>query len=316
MADICASNWNEDDDGNIVPAPDGAPEGMAPSGVNNVLRAHQGALKRWYRWSTPATTAGTATAYALGYGVAPAALVDGMTHLVEFHVGNAVAPTLEVGGLGPLPLHYYAAGQWRAVPPALVGSNDVRRIVFHAGSGAYRLLGPDVTGDLVPSARAVARAGTLLCHGQAISRTQYAGLFAAISTAFGGGDGSTTFNLPDLRGRIVAGKDDMGGGNAGRLSAVMSSGILGAAGGGSTNTANTVLAVTGNASGTLTGNAGQTPYSGASLGPGGVGPISYNYHDHPVTVTGTLSVSASGSGMSGAFSVAQPTMIANYAICL
>lgn len=47
--------------------------------------------------------------------------------------------------------------------------------------------------------------GWLLCHGQAISRTDYATLFAAIGTTWGSGDGSTTFNLPDLRGRAPIG---------------------------------------------------------------------------------------------------------------
>jgi microcystin-dependent protein len=42
----------------------------------------------------------------------------------------------------------------------------------------------------------------LQCNGVAVSRTTYAGLFALLSTAYGAGDGSTTFNLPDLRGRI------------------------------------------------------------------------------------------------------------------
>lgn len=59
--------------------------------------------------------------------------------------------------------------------------------------------------------------GWLLCFGQAVSRTTYAGLFQAIGTTFGVGDGTTTFNLPDLRGRVVAGADNMGGTAAGRL---------------------------------------------------------------------------------------------------
>ena len=41
--------------------------------------------------------------------------------------------------------------------------------------------------------------GWLMCQGQAVSRTTYADLFAVIGTAFGAGDGSTTFNLPDMR---------------------------------------------------------------------------------------------------------------------
>ena len=46
----------------------------------------------------------------------------------------------------------------------------------------------------------------LLCDGSAVSRTTYADLFAVIGTNFGTGDGSTTFNLPDLRGRVGVGK--------------------------------------------------------------------------------------------------------------
>ena len=45
-----------------------------------------------------------------------------------------------------------------------------------------------------------APAGYLLCDGSAVSRGVYARLFAAMGTAFGAGDGSTTFNLPDFRG--------------------------------------------------------------------------------------------------------------------
>jgi len=51
----------------------------------------------------------------------------------------------------------------------------------------------------------------LFCDGSAVSRTTYADLFTAIGESYGAGDGSTTFNLPDLRGRVPVGKDDMGG---------------------------------------------------------------------------------------------------------
>ena len=117
--DISAANWSEDDNANTTAAPDGAAEGMAPSGVNNVLRAHQGALKRFYNWTNPKITGGSGTAYTLSYAVAPGALVDGMTHLVQFHAVNGNAPTLNVNSLGATPLHYYSAGAWRAVPAAL-----------------------------------------------------------------------------------------------------------------------------------------------------------------------------------------------------
>lgn len=52
---------------------------------------------------------------------------------------------------------------------------------------------------------AAAPAGFLLCDGSAVSRTTYAALFALLGTIYGVGDGSTTFNLPDLRGRVAVG---------------------------------------------------------------------------------------------------------------
>jgi len=74
---------------------------------------------------------------------------------------------------------------------------------------------PEQAGTIKMHAGANAPASWLLCYGQAISRTTYAVLFAEISTVFGSGDGSTTFNVPDLRGRVPSGKDDMGGTAAG-----------------------------------------------------------------------------------------------------
>jgi microcystin-dependent protein len=62
-------------------------------------------------------------------------------------------------------------------------------------------------GIMAPYGGAAAPGGWLICDGTAISRTTYAALFAAISTTFGAGDGSTTFNLPDMRGRHAVGKN-------------------------------------------------------------------------------------------------------------
>ena len=66
-------------------------------------------------------------------------------------------------------------------------------------------------GVVSPYAGTSAPSGYLLCYGQEVSRSTYSALFSAISTTYGSGDGSSTFNLPDLRGRAVAGQDDMGG---------------------------------------------------------------------------------------------------------
>jgi microcystin-dependent protein len=74
-----------------------------------------------------------------------------------------------------------------------------------------------MTGTVLDFAGAVAPAGWLLCDGSSVSRTTYANLFAVIGVTHGSGDGSTTFSLPDGRGRVAAGKDNMGGTSAGRL---------------------------------------------------------------------------------------------------
>jgi len=60
-------------------------------------------------------------------------------------------------------------------------------------------------GIIAPYAGSTVPTGWLPCDGTAVSRTTYAGLFAAISTTWGSGDGSTTFNVPDFRGRTLIG---------------------------------------------------------------------------------------------------------------
>ena len=60
-------------------------------------------------------------------------------------------------------------------------------------------------GDLKMAAYAATPTGWLLCDGTAVSRSTYADLFASIGTAYGTGDGSTTFNVPDYRGRAPIG---------------------------------------------------------------------------------------------------------------
>ncbi len=66
-------------------------------------------------------------------------------------------------------------------------------------------------GVIIPFGGTTAPNGYLFADGSAVSRTVYADLFAAIGTAFGAGDGATTFNLPDLRGRFMRGVSDSSG---------------------------------------------------------------------------------------------------------
>lgn len=61
------------------------------------------------------------------------------------------------------------------------------------------------TASIMPYAGSSAPTGYLLCDGAAISRSTYSTLFGLLATTYGSGDGSSTFNIPDLRGRVIAG---------------------------------------------------------------------------------------------------------------
>lgn len=70
------------------------------------------------------------------------------------------------------------------------------------------------TGVILPYAGVVAPTGWLLCAGGIVSRSQFPDLFTLIGETFGAGDGSTTFGLPDMRGRVGIGMDNLGGNSA------------------------------------------------------------------------------------------------------
>lgn len=91
----------------------------------------------------------------------------------------------------------------RSLPTAYSNDDEFRRRVAETVNAAIQALVP--TGALAPYAGSSAPYGWLLCDGSAVSRTTYAGLFGVIGTIYGAGDGSTTFNLPNLTGRYVKG---------------------------------------------------------------------------------------------------------------
>lgn len=82
---------------------------------------------------------------------------------------------------------------------------STNKFMFNAIDKNRRLdhLKDAVVGDLKVSIRTGDFSGWLKCDGRAVSRSQYADLFAIMGTSFGAGDGSSTFNLPDCRGRVT-----------------------------------------------------------------------------------------------------------------
>lgn len=109
-------------------------------------------------------------------------------------------------------------------------------------------------GGVEAYAGSVAPAGWLLANGSAVSRTTYAALFAIIGTAYGPGDGATTFNLPNLKGRMPVGRD----------AAQVEFDVIGETGG--TKAETLTLAQIPNASGNMAWHGGEsgTPIAGVS----------------------------------------------------
>lgn len=116
------------------------------------------------------------------------------------------------------------SAKYNAAMDDLVDDLNAARPVVAGGTGATNAadaldnLGVNsmLIGQVGWFAMTTAPTGWLKANGAAISRTTYADLFSAIGTTFGAGDGSTTFNLPDLRGEFVRGYDDGRGVDAAR----------------------------------------------------------------------------------------------------
>ena len=169
--------------------------------------------------------------------------------------------------------------------------------------------------------KVTSQTGFLLCDGSAVSRSTYATLFAALDNGniYGAGDGSSTFNLPDLRGRVIAGQDDMGGASANRLTdqtGGLNGDTLGGTGGSETHTLTTAQLAS--HTHTFSDTDSHTVSFPRTLIPGAANNSvnvdgSGQRHDEG-TLTVSISGTTSSAGSVSAHNNVQPTIILNYII--
>ena len=213
----------------------------------------------------------------------------------------------------------------------VVGQGFITPVVLTAGRAYYDAYGSTPPGTLLQFAGVTSPPGFLLTYGQAISRSTYSQLWATIGTTWGAGDGSTTFNLPDIRGRLLAGADNMGGTAANNLTGY----TVGTTGGAQavTLTSTQIPAHTHTDAGHTHPITDQThshivaSYGAFSAASGGavvrfVGAYPNTYNDGQTQavatgITGTNSGNASiqpNTGGGGAHSIVQPTAAVNVMI--
>lgn len=303
------------------------PEGMSPAALNDGNRGMMAAAAKYRDDIAGAiVTGGTSTAYT----VTSYQVFDTIAHLngqmIAFvpHTTNAGACTLNVDGVGPAPIR-----QFRNVDltSGVLIQNTPYLVVYNSSAGEFNLHNSFGNPYNIPIGASIDYWGAtapnssfVLAYGQAISRTTYSALFSLFGTAYGPGDGSTTFNIPDLRGRVVAGSDVMGGSPAGRLTdaAAGFGDVLGEAGGSQTRqlvTSNLPpYTPSGTISGTASSNETNIQKTTSTLTPSGGGSATVpQYNPAAVTINGnqfTFSGTAQG-GNSSAFGIVQPTIVAN-----
>lgn len=201
--------------------------------------------------STFYTDSGIADAYVLapvGSKSAPNTYFNGMQ--VRFYVGNTNtgACTINVNSLGVKNIKASdgtsdpASGDFVAGQEISLTFNGTNFVV-PGGVAPATVTFP--VGGMIDFAGTLAPSGWLLCYGQAISRTTYASLFGVLGTAWGIGNGSSTFNLPDTRGRTFIGLDNLGGVAANRITDSNADSLNNTGGGSETTTSAGSISSTG-----------------------------------------------------------------------
>ncbi|MBR0756612.1 tail fiber protein [Bradyrhizobium jicamae] len=297
-------------------------EGQAPSSVNDSARAMMAALAKHRDDIGGPLTSNIGNALSVSTYQQFDTLGHLANQLISFRSNNTNtgASTLSIDGLGAKPLRLAPNVE---TPAGTILSGVPYTVVYNLGDDCFYFFnffgnpynvpiggGMDYWGTTTPNS------SFAFPTGQAISRTVYSALFAIMGTAYGSGDGTTTFNLPDKTGRVSAMKE----GSATRLTSSYFGGnstVIGATGGLENHTLTTAQLAAHTHNNSLTdpghnhsGNIGganiNVTSSGAALvmQPGG----SVGSNTTGITITNA----SAGSG--NAHNNVQPTIICNYII--
>lgn len=168
--------------------------------------------------TTAFTTSGAAPNFTVSATPAPTALAANLRFRVKFHAAGTGTDTINVNALGAKSIKQYDTTGVKVA--AIIAANQLADLEYDGVD--FVILDPLPisglqAGEVAFFARNTAPSGYLKANGAAVSRTTYATLFLAIGTTFGAGDGTTTFNLPDLRGEFLRGWDDARGIDSGRV---------------------------------------------------------------------------------------------------
>jgi microcystin-dependent protein len=182
------------------------------------------------------TSGGTANAQTLS--VSTFTQVDGQTLYFIAGTTNTSSMTLNVNSSGAAAVVKTNGTTTSFLTGFEVVAGSVIGVTYVAATGQFQLItNPSVQppGEVASFAMSTCPAGWLAADGTAYSRSTYAGLFGKISTTWGTGDGSTTFNVPDMRGAFVRGWDNSKGLDVTVLGGVTTSGSSTVTGLSSTN---------------------------------------------------------------------------------
>jgi microcystin-dependent protein len=238
------NTWDKVASNNNSSPPNGWPENMNYSEVNNSARENMAATARLYAdMNGTLVSTGSSNSYTLTPNRTLAAYSPGLEFVFVANNTNTGAATLNVSSLGAKDIKnpdgtaissgHIASGEYYRVIYSGVhfvlfpyvtaqglslklGDAPSDGLSYGRKDGAWVGLGALAVGDVVAHAARTPPYRTLECDGSTISRTTYSDLFSVIGTTFGSGNGSSTFKIPDLRGEFIRGWANGRGVDSGR----------------------------------------------------------------------------------------------------